>query len=497
MATVDIISSSNIYTTVLQNMQLCSEKTRSYIDIGLINWKLVFRPRNKWLRSNHRPLLCILFLLCCLMINQQYGQRQRRLHANTDHQAFIDRIRDVAILDQNFLFNITHQMTINDVPTWISRYQLMHLLNFYWLQSGGYLWHLQRMMDFRQHSTHTSTRSARSFPKNLSDFIHHHPEYGVIIDTAPDPVQALFSPLPGTSFSLAKSCEEHVWLQNWYPCSIQSQRIAPFPIQPLFTYALYNTTIDASSSWPLFNIHYSEIIYIFNSQEHLHNETTFVRQILPRLIRLLALVPKTAVVLLPHLNSKAYITQYVDILIERGLVADRSRFTEYNSSVSYHGDAIYSTSTPRSDLILVQQVLVGDRPPERRELILVIRDHFDENSYHGIIQTINQFELPADFEYLHVHEYQSTTYNLNETSELFRQSRIVIGMPTTILSQLVWCFPGTHLVEFAQESMTADYYEMSLQLNLNYWLATTTTANRVDMTDFRNLMLKVFTNIDS
>lgn len=492
MATTDLISYSNMYPALRQNMQLYTEKAKAYIDLGVINWALFFRPRNKFLRSNCRPLLCILFLLFCLIINQHYVQR--RLHTGTDHRAFIDRIRDIAVLDQNFLFNITYQVTINDVPPWISRYQLTHLLNFYWLQSGGYLWHLQRMLDFRQRSTNTLTRS---FSTNLFEAIHHHPEVGVIIDTAPDPVQALFSPLPRTSFSLAQTCEQHSWLQNWYPCSIRPEMISSFPIQSLMTYALYDVTIDdhSSSSSPI--VHYSEIIYIFQSQDHFNNETIFVRQLLPRLIRLMALVPKTAIILLPYLNSKAYINQYVDILVKRGLAVDRTRFIEYNSSFVYQGDAVYSTSTPRSDLLLLHQVLVGDKAPARRDLILIIRDQFDEGSYHGIIQTINQFELPEDFEYLHIHEYRSTTYNLTETSEIFRQSRIIIGMPTPILSHLVWCLPGTHIVEIAQPAMTADSYEISLQLKFNYWLAITTAENRVEMTDFRNLMLKVLTNIDS
>ena len=491
MVTTGLISPSNIYTALHQNMQLYAEKAKSYIDLGVINWALFFRPRKKLLRSNYRPLLCILFLLFCLIINQHYGQR--RLQTGTDHQIFIDRIRDIAVLDQNFLFNITYQVIINDVPPWISRYRLTHLLNFYWLQSGGYLWHLQRMLDFRQRSTNTFPRS---FSKDLFEAIHHHPEVGVIIDTAPDPVQALFSPLPRTSLSLAKTCEQHSWLQDWYPCSIRPEMISSFPIQSLITYALYDVTInDHSPSSPI--VHYTEIIYIFQSQEHFHNETIFVRQILPRLIRVMALVPTSAIILLPYLNSRAYINQYVDILVKRGLAANRSRFIEYNARFVYHGDAVYSTSTPRSDLLLLHQVLVGDKAPVRRDLILIIQDQLDKGSYHEIIQTINQFELPEDFEYLHIHEYRSTTYNLTETSEIFRQSRIIIGMPTTLLSHLVWCLPGTHIVEITQPTMTADSYEISLQLKLNYWLAITTAENRVEMTEFRNLMLKVLTNIDS
>ena len=86
--------------------------------------------------------------------------------------------------------------------------------------------------------------------------------------------------------------------------------------------------------------------------------------------------------------------------------------------------------------------------------------------------------------------------SIKQIGDLFQQARIVVGMSTDLLSSIVWCQPDTHIIEFIQESMTTDYYEMSLQLNLHYWLASVTRTGQIDTVDFRNVMLNVLTDID-
>jgi hypothetical protein len=70
-------------------------------------------------------------------------------------------------------------------------------------------------------------------------------------------------------------------------------------------------------------------------------------------------------------------------------------------------------------------------------------------------------------------------------------------MSTDILSHIVWCLPRTHIIEIIQQTMTTDYYEISLQLHFNYWLAMINENNQIDIIDFRNLMMKVLTDIDA
>ncbi len=492
----NLLSYANIYNFLLNNAKIFYDKTKLLIDYLLNYWKTKYKIRNKIFRSNNGLILCILFLLFFLLINKQSNSKKPTFNKEIDIQLFINRIRDIVIIDQNFLFNITYYLTFNNIPKWLNQYGIAHLFNFYWLQNGAYLWHLQRMIDFKKKSINTTTNFHQIFPENqtnISDYLNHHPEYGIIIDTSSDPIQSLFPPLPQSSLPSDKTCEYYPWLNDWYPCK---QRISSLSLKPLITYALYDVTIGKYSTNLKIN-YYDEIIYLFDYKQQLTNETYFVRQILPRLIRLLALVPQTSLILLPYLNTTGYFSQYIDVLIERGLINDRKRFIKYNSTEIYQSNVIYSTSSPRSDIILLNKILIGNKPPIRREFILVIRNNFDDYSYNQIIQAITQFEFPADFEYLHIHEYHEQSYDLKQISHIFQHARIVIGMSTDILSHIVWCLPRTHIIEIIQQTMTTDYYEISLQLHFNYWLAMINENNQIDIIDFRNLMMKVLTDIDA
>jgi hypothetical protein len=429
-----------------------------------------------------------------LIINQKFRRHSFKfnlVHKKENIPSIIHRIRDIPIVNQKYQFNITHEIIIDDIPDWIYRYKISHLFNFYWLQTEGYKWHLQQMMDLKHLS---KTRPIYSHNRTrIFDYLYHHPEHGVIIDTAPDPFQPIFSRLPQTSSSLKEICL-HLELSNhWYPC--YEQRSSSI-FEPLITYGLYNIIIGNPS---LTKIHYDEIIYLFDDQFDKHDETLFVTQILPRLIRLLALVPQTAIILSPYFNSKIkYVNQYIDILVQRDILNDRKRLIKYNSGKSYHAYVVYSTSSPRFDLILLHHILTESQLSIQRELILIIRNNLDQENYNTIVQIIQQFELPVGLNHLRIHEYDEKSYSIKQISQLFRQALIVIGMPSHALSHIVWCSSGTQIIEIGQKTMTTDYYEISLQLKFDYWLTLTTkTHNQIDSVDFRNLMLKVFTHLSS
>jgi hypothetical protein len=393
-------------------------------------------------------------------------------------------------------------LNIDGIPKWLNQYRITHLFNFYWLQNGAYLWHLQRMFDLK-HSSINMTKYfhqiylENSNQTNIFDYLNHHPEYGLILDTAFDPIQPLFFSLPKTSLSFEKICANSSWFNDWNLCKIRPEIQPLFSFKPLITYALYDVTIEVQNSTNEKINHYDELIFLFDSKRHLTNETIFIRQVLPRLIRLLALVPESSMILLPYLNTKGYVSQYLDVLIERGLINDKKRLIEYNANETYHSNAIYSTSSPRSDVILLNRILLGDKPPVRRELILILRQDLDDNSYSQIVETLNLFEFPEDLSYLHIQDYNEQTYDLKQIGSLFQQARIIIGMSTHLLSHIVWCQPYTHIIEIIQKTMTTDYYEISLQLQLNYWLVMTTKMNRIDIIDFRNLMMKVLADTDA
>lgn len=477
----------------------------------LTRWKLTYRTRNKLLCSNQFFIVCIVFLIVLLFVNQKLNTKHKRTHVNKsndnkDVQAFIDHIQSIPLLEQQSMINITYDVIGEKIPPWVNQYEIMSLFNFYWLQNGAYLWHTRRILDLKQNSKNLKRSFSQMFSESydqndVHNYLHEHPEYGIIIDTASDPVRPLLPSLPRASLPWQELCEHYRWLNNRYKDNIRMQILSPFPFKPLITYALYDITIDTYNQSKhlkfLKKIHYDEIVYIFNSQRQMTNKTYFVKQILPRIIRLLALVPEKAVILLPYLKSQVYVKEYIDILLEREIITDKNRFIDYDPNEIYHANVLYSTSSPRSDLIMLNQVLAYNESSLQRKFILLIRNNFDDHSYFEMIQTIDQFELPEGYDYLRIQEYEEESDNLNQTSYLFRHARIIIGMHTDILSHIVWCLPGTHIIEVVKETMTTDYYEMSLQLKLNYWLAMTTTKNQIDIVHFRNLMMKVFTDIDA
>lgn len=465
-------------------------------------WKRQNRSRNSSLNSI--LIFFLVLLVVCLFLNQHSHQKivdSNRLNHNYDIDEFIDQIREIIIIDQKLSFNINYSFTLDGIPTWLYRYGITYLFNFYWLQNGAYQWHLQRLFDLKHSVTNMTQKFQQRIPKDFHriytfDYLNHHPEYGIVLDTALDPIKPLFSLLPQANMPFKKICQFSPQLHNLFPCQTRTKPIVSSSIQPLITYALYDTTIDLSKNSTTTKIvtHYDELIFLFDLIDQPIDQMIFIRQILPRLIRLLALVPESSKVLLPNVNSNTYISQYLDVFIERGLINDRKRFIPYNSSEIYHANVIYSTSSPRDDLILLHRILIGSQPISKPELILIIRQNLDDDNYGKIVQTIDLMEFPDE---LRIHEYNATQFDVKYFGVLLQQARLVIGMSTELFSHLVWCQSRIDIIEILQKTMTTDAYEISLQLQLNYWLVRTTQTNQIDMIDFRNLMMKIFMNINT
>ena len=452
---------------------------------------------------NSALLFCIVFLVICLFINQQFHSKTldtTRLNQNVDIDEFINQIREIIIFDQKLTFNLTYSLTIDGIPTWLYRYGITYLFNFYWLQNGAYQWHLQRLFDLKHSVSNLTQNFQQKLHKDFDqiytfDYLNNHPEYGIVLDTAPDPIKPLFPSLPQASVSLKHICQFSPQLNNLFPCHTRTKTIVSSPIQPLMTFALYDAIIDRSENSTLIKVnHYDEFIFLFDLTDEQIDLNIFIRQTLPRLVRLLALVPQSAKILLPDVNNNTYVSQYLDVLIERGLINDIKRLIPYKSNEIYHANAIYSTSSPRDDLILLHRTLIGSRPSTKRELILICRQNLDDDNYKRIVQTIDLMELPDE---LRIHEYNEPLFDLKQLSILLQQARLVIGMSNKFFSHLVWCQSHTDIIEILQNTMTTDVYEISLQLQLNYWLVRTTKTNRIDMIDFRNLMMKIFATIET
>ena len=502
-----VLSKINIDRAVLHSIHYLTNKVKNVNISQQMNYKFIYRCRSKLARiSSPFTVVCLLFCLCLIQFYRSTSDFSNPFVSPSwkqdELEQWIDHVRDIAIVDQNVQFNLSYQVTSNDIPPWISRYKLTRFFDFLWLQNGAYRWHLQQLMNFRDRLVNKTFPPARriraeefSSSENIFQSIKNQPQNGILLDTAADPVGALFAPLPRTSATLKQFCEENLRAKNFPPCSTRAEKLSSSSsFDVLFTFALYNVVIVTNcQSCP--TKHFDELVWFLDDEPS--RPLRLVEQILPRLIRLLALVPRSARILLPQYQPDSLIDVYLNIFIERGLITTKERFLPFNASIFYHSHVLYGTSTPRSDVALLQHVLHTDKVPLRRELILVLGNRLDSRSYNGIIQTINQFELPADYEFLHLHEYKETKFNVKQLAELFRQSLIIIGKPSDLLSNLVWCLPGTHLIEIASTELKIDTYRLSVQLKLHYWLARATRDGGVDIDDFRNLMLKVLTNIDN
>ena len=445
----------------------------------IVAHKSIRSLRRRSVRINACLGLSIVVILVCLIRNQAIVRHSK---GNAfEYQYAIDRIRDVAVrAKQSFSVNVTYHLTANYPPKWIEQYRLRQFFNFHRLQNGAYRWYLQRLLDMQVHVDEPRMNlPGQVFHEHFDRqqtfvYLQHHPERGVVIDSAPDPVQALFAPLPRADVPLENLSTEFRWLRQWYPCHTRLERIHSEPWSPSITYALCNVTIDDGFRSPSSQTHHSnESIHLVHSEQQASTQLGFVRQFLPRLIRLLALVPSTAPMLVPFLNTNVYIGQHLDILVERGLVANKQRFISYNASVRYHADAVYSTSTRTHSHHRRTAARNG------------VRRHRSSHWHVPIFRRVRSSAHLSIQE--RIESYQTNRRFISTSSHRRRHAH---------RSSLVWCQPDTHMIEIIQEHMTADYYEMSLQLNLHYWPASVTRTKQIDTVDFRNVMLKVLTNMD-
>ncbi|UJR37200.1 hypothetical protein I4U23_029908 [Adineta vaga] len=189
--------------------------------------KLMWKNRNRLLfRFNYCLILFILLLIFCLLSNQRLKKIKFNLHQvdePTDVHLFIDHIRDTAIIDQKIHFNILYNITSEDIPKWLNQYGITQFFNFYWLQNGGYLWHIQRSINLKQDYNNPKRSFQQTIPDNfhsinLFNYLQFHPEYGILLDTSSDPIQPLFPLLPQSSSSFEQLCQQYQWLMHWYPC---------------------------------------------------------------------------------------------------------------------------------------------------------------------------------------------------------------------------------------------------------------------------------------
>jgi hypothetical protein len=243
---------------------------------------------------------------------------------------------------------------------------------------------------------------------------------------------------------------------------------------------------------------------------------------LPRLLRLLATAPTTAKVLV----AKGGIADaFIDVLIERGIVT-RNRIVQYekNTGPKHFANIVYrSESWPfltgkdssyyvydRTDMQLVHRVLAGDKlsPNDKQDCIIVIKrmdgdarsiiEH--SNMVAFMASVLNKSSLSSKL-YIEIFEAEG---HLRDHIALFRRARIIVGPHGAGMMNILWSFPGTHVVEIGYSTgMTFPemYAVMSLHLEQHYWVCKGygdyLAPIHVDMKDFSYIFNTIIVELEN
>ncbi|CAF0752958.1 unnamed protein product [Didymodactylos carnosus] len=446
--------------------------------------------------------------------------------------AFIDTVRDMPAVGNNYhqdSLNISKTVSFQGMKPWLVHYRVTHLFDYRWFETGAYEWHLQRLNALNNNNKLIIESKIKIHVDDILTYINHHPEQGVVIDSAQHLFNPLFHSLPETGSLLDYTCTKMQLTENYLPCKTKRPEIISL-LTSTTTYTLivgiYDVFIDkcgtistqiaqflkqdcSNSDTTAETIHYNELIHVVGM--HMTNPAYFVAHFLPKIIRLLAVTPETALLLLP-LNVQI-IREYVDLLVNRGLLdKNRTRLVNYESNKFYHVDVVYyfddapstlsaNSHYHRSNMQLLHRTLSDDLVMKSRDLIIVIKSRAKmASNYNSLIQIIHQLVLPDDLNYLQVHEFIANEGNVNEHIRQFQRARIVIGIHSEELVNIVYCKPGTHLVEIGYEHMSDMYFKIATHSDHKYWLAIghgeTSETIHVDIDDFRNILVKLYNEID-
>ena len=373
----------------------------------------------------------------------------------------------------------------------IDEFNLREFFDFSWLFTGTFQWHSKQMFS-RSHD------EQRHNFTSIFSYLVHQPSRGVLIDTKGDPFRSIFPPSPRSTHSFREICQRLKLTKHFYPCHLRPEEYPTTQFQPLITYGLYDVVIHRSSQPNSVVEHFDQLVYLFDLAAEPLTRILFVRHYLPCLIRLFLLVPQNSTILLPFSPRKIdFVRQYFSFLERRGVLPNRTHFVRLNREKTYHAHVVYSTSSPRFDLLLLHRILFDRFQTFQNDLIVVLRQSISDENFQKILQTIQIFQFPKHLEKLRVYPLESSSkFDLHEIRYVLSRALIVIGQSTDELSQIVWCRSSTHIVEIGRRNLSVEIFEISIQLDFHYWLTRTIDDDRLDSNDFRQLFLQLLTSID-
>ena len=248
----------------------------------------------------------------------------------------------------------------------------------------------------------------------------------------------------------------------------------------------------------------------------------FAPQQLPRLIRLLAISPPSAKVLV----AKGLIADsFMDVLIERGVIT-RDRLIPYDDQIyPYHfANIVYrSESSPylvnaehdqfihdRTDMQLLHRVISADprvRNEKANRIILIKRKEKTSRSiieHEELLKSIESLLKHSSIRSKFKIEVFDARGHIREHIRLFRQARVIIGPHGAGMMNIAWAVPGTHVVEIGYTTgmkFPQMYAEMSLHLDHHYWVCkgygNYQGPIHVDMQDFLYIFGRIIQELEA
>jgi len=444
---------------------------------------------------------------------------------------------------------------INDFLQYYRRNTVKDLFDFIWLKNGAYSWH-QNVL--QKHKCNLQLNRINTPIQGdgvvVTDILNHlllNPCDGVIVDSAlylTNPVDLKY-PLNGL-FNFPGLCKILNISESWLFCSSWNNSLAIRNILPSskrsLTVGIYNSLIDNGKSChaevpgTIFNAnatyyfqrwtkkscykdfislstmyHSSSIIYyheIINPLGAYYDQPGhFIPEILPRLIRTLLVVPSTSILLI---KNKGFIKEFMDILIDLSIL-NTSRVVNYDKQYLYHANVVYrSEAYPyltgnttsyhlyhRTDMELVRRLLAPVIPTSQRLYIVLIRRRPGPRELVNFDEVFTLLQTLPFLPFWEIKIFSAVNGTVREYIELFRRAVVVIGVHGAGLANIVFCAPGTHVIEIGYDrgmALPDMYAQMSMHLDLNYWLVAGygayDNAVAVDFEDLETVFHRIIEN---
>lgn len=404
------------------------------------------------------------------------------------------------------------------IPEWVIDLNMIYLFNWTWFSNGEcyrYV-HLLNNQNFLQVNDKTS-----SVINDVKDYLKFHPNEGFIVDDYEQLPNVVPHPLP-RSLNLTDTCYKLnlMGIDGWESClyngTILSKRI-PNTTHTI-TVGILNGFIDNGSCDEAVpgTIYTQSKTFRFQQwctkqccYEHIHTNHTnkqiehhsqllnsigvypmltghFGPEQLPRIIRLLAVAPSTAKLLVA---TGGIADQLIDILIENHLIT-RDRIVPYREDRIYSANIVYRTESwphlnsekdgtfafDRTDMETVHKAFIHQElPDQQRNLILIVKriDNSPRSlsNHHLIVQLIEQI-LPNYQLNLEINIFTGNGHVRDHINQ-WQRAKIVIASHGAGLYNVIWCKPGTFIFEigFDDEGPLPEmYFQMSSHSNHPYWL---------------------------